>query len=296
MSSSAHCLLCAQGALKLSQRNATDTTDRMQLLFKKTRVLDSSKPPILAIPPEIRLMIYPYLWETSPNIHTSRQPAPPGLRKQLRAMWKLGAICRQIRNEAFDEYFKQTQAYFRWDASRTLRKARWHTRDKEMILSSSFLRSHLRHVSFNWTDYVLWTGPGRIRGGKVKLVSPTEVLIWLQKLESLRTVELVISDFGWDVENVFNLAGRFYGLSDPEYTELLNLSAGLEKLTIKCEVERDRVAIWEHDEDWQDFNEEVKELVASFPPQVSICSSVLNLHLLRTRSEESDVWESSCAS
>lgn len=95
------------------------------------------------------------------------------------------------------EYFKQTQAYLRWDVFLDWKKGWWSTNDKINIVSSHLLRSHLQHVSFNWTDLLFWT-----RGDccdAYSQLSPMEAFMWLQGLPQLSTVELVISEPRRDV-------------------------------------------------------------------------------------------------
>ncbi|KAK3488102.1 uncharacterized protein B0T23DRAFT_323831 [Neurospora hispaniola] len=181
------------------------------------------KPLLFRLPLEVRLMIYRHAWKVDPKHHTikgSRQLMESYLKQQLTAIGRLGAICQQMRTEAFDEYFHHAQAYLRWatygSGSRTL-----HNRSyKELLLSSPLLMAHLRHVSFHWSGE---------NAHRKKEVSPTQAVHWLHCLKQLRTLDLVISHVH---------VGYFYhGYSYKQKQVLLSLAnlRGLKKVTIKHE-------------------------------------------------------------
>lgn len=78
----------------------------------------ASGPLLFRLPLELRLMIYRYVWKVNPKLHTisrTGQLSTSYLSHQLLAIAGLGAICQQMRMEAFDEYFHHAQAYLRWD-------------------------------------------------------------------------------------------------------------------------------------------------------------------------------------
>lgn len=132
-------------------------------------------------------MIYRYVWKVSPKLHTisrTGQLNTSYLPRQLLEMGGLGAICQQIRTEAFDEYFHHVQAYLRWDFCGSGSKLIDNKYYLSVILASALLLAHLRHVSVYWT-----TGLKFDRFA----VSFVEALNWLQCLKQLKTLEVVIS-------------------------------------------------------------------------------------------------------
>ncbi|EAA26902.1 hypothetical protein GE21DRAFT_6158 [Neurospora crassa] len=183
----------------------------------------TSKPLLFRLPLEVRLMIYRHAWKVDPKPHTkrgTRQLTTSYLKQQLTAIGRLGAICQQMRTEAFDEYFHHAQAFLRWDYDGSGSKTRHNHSYKELILSSPTLLAHLRHVSFHWADKEVHKG---------EYVSPMEALYWLQCLKQLKTLELVIPR-GY-------VRGDYFGDSYRQKQVLLSLSnlRGLEKATIKFE-------------------------------------------------------------
>lgn len=168
-------------------------------------------------------MIYRHAWKVDPKPHTikrSCQLMDSYLKQQLTAIGRLGAICQQMRTEAFDEYFHHAQAYLRWDTHGSGSKTLHNRSYKELLLSSPLLMAHLRHVSFHWAGEDVH---------RKEEVSPTPAVVWLHCLKQLRTLDLVISHV--HVEYFYR------GYSYKQKQLLLSLAnlRGLKKVTIKHE-------------------------------------------------------------
>ncbi|KAK3955422.1 hypothetical protein QBC32DRAFT_367761 [Pseudoneurospora amorphoporcata] len=167
----------------------------------------ASKPLLFRLPLEIRLMIYRHAWKVNPEIYTipgTGQLESCYVKQQLPAIGKLGAICQQIKTEAFDEYFHHAQACLRWEFNDP---------------SSPLLLTHLRHASFYWHGDVFFDWSD---------VSTTEAFCWLQILKQLRTLEVVVTGgSGW---------GWFGDYQSKQMSTLLENLRGLEKVTIKFDL------------------------------------------------------------
>ncbi|KAK3503021.1 hypothetical protein B0T13DRAFT_446299 [Neurospora crassa] len=103
------------------------------------------KPLLFRLPLEVRLMIYRHAWKVDPKPHTirsSRQLMASYLKQQLTAIGRLGAICQQMRTEAFDEYFHHAQAYIRY-------------KQKQLLLSLANVRG-LKKVTIKDGDNGSW--------------------------------------------------------------------------------------------------------------------------------------------
>ncbi|KAK1777477.1 hypothetical protein QBC45DRAFT_469637 [Copromyces sp. CBS 386.78] len=185
--------------------------------------LQASKPLLFRLPLEVRLMIYRYAWKVNPKIYTftgTGQLSSCYVEQQLLAIGKLGAICQQIKTEAFDEYFHHAQACLRWEFNDP---RSYHSYEypiaKKLILSSLLLLTHLRHASFYWHGDVFYDW---------RDVSATEAFYWLQFLKQLRTLEVVVTgglDWGW-----------FGDYQSKQMSMLLENLRGLEKVTIKFDL------------------------------------------------------------
>ncbi|KAK3398593.1 hypothetical protein B0T20DRAFT_213042 [Sordaria brevicollis] len=230
MSPSAHGLGCESGAS--NNRSAVASTSR----HNDTPIGNPSCFLLLTLPAEKR---------------KRGRPMPHSLATQLSTVQRLAATCRVIRNEVLYEYFKQAQAYLRWDVFLNWKNGWRTTNDKIYIVRSPLVRSYLQHVSLNWTDLLFWTrGPNC---GAYSQLSPMEAFMWLQGLPQLRTVELVISEprhnaCPWYEEQ----SGRFpYTIGS--LNTLLESLGRVEKVTVKYELKPETHARWQSDPNFQDL-------------------------------------------
>ena len=106
--------------------------------------------PFTKLPFEVQLMIFKYAWE-SPDplpapfscINNYQKQLefysdPAHLRSQLRGLFKLGALSQSIRAVAYDEYFKCTQLYLRYEAF-----GQWRSSDEETKFGSRELNERM---------------------------------------------------------------------------------------------------------------------------------------------------------
>ncbi|KAK1777461.1 hypothetical protein QBC45DRAFT_187117 [Copromyces sp. CBS 386.78] len=121
-------------------------------------------PPLLRLPVELRLEIYQYFWtipcEKKYFIPRSANKLKATyLEAQLSAICTLGSICRQIRDEAYGEYFHTTQIFLGWaliDLRPFVDMAFEHElqdndrKARELIHNSYLLKTQARHVCLRW--------------------------------------------------------------------------------------------------------------------------------------------------
>ncbi|ESA43176.1 hypothetical protein GE21DRAFT_4105 [Neurospora crassa] len=146
-----------------------------------------AKPPILAVPLEIRFEIYRHTWtipfsdarELSEGMfgRWSSQSLNSEMcyfNLQVRQLHALVSICRQIRNEVLSEYFHQTQVIFcnRLTISPEIQHPAYSIAHR--IQSSLLFASYTQHVRIRW------------------ITNNTSTLVWLLQLKRLKTLELII--------------------------------------------------------------------------------------------------------
>ncbi|KAK3338313.1 hypothetical protein B0H65DRAFT_533043 [Neurospora tetraspora] len=180
--------------------------------------------PFMKLPQELQLMIYRYVWHTTPDTPPSGQfsyqqhlqfySSPRHLRAQLRGLFKLGAISQEIRSVAYAEYFGRTQLYlryddfFRWNYSDS-----WHGSD-QLTASMNLLwqDATLSPLLTEYVQHVAWhIGP--VHNSKL-CATERAALKWLQDCKNVKTLEIVVAMRSThvrpkDVRDLLNARARF---------------------------------------------------------------------------------------
>lgn len=125
---------------------------------------------LLNLPPEIRIMIWKAAWSLDDvygRYNVEDHTTVEYTYAQLPAICKLGRICRQIRNEVFEEFFNRTLFVRYTNMEWYLRLSLSHLRSRNqmvlpvlvMIFSSPFLLQNVRHLSLHWPRFDLRYDP-----------------------------------------------------------------------------------------------------------------------------------------
>ncbi|KAK1777478.1 hypothetical protein QBC45DRAFT_479195 [Copromyces sp. CBS 386.78] len=172
-----------------SHQEANLSSDAYALEFQPiNKPAAPKKLPFFKLPPEIRFMIYRMAWTVDPARHTimirGRYAAERNgqlriayVNEQLSLVAKLGAVSRQMRHEAYAEFFHRTQAYFRWNTQQQGFTPH-NTQVMAKMKSSWLLWRHLQHVSLHWPE----NAEHRLSTFK-----------WLEGLPQLKTLKIIIA-------------------------------------------------------------------------------------------------------
>ncbi|KAL0471960.1 hypothetical protein QR685DRAFT_520646 [Neurospora intermedia] len=180
--------------------------------------------PFMKLPEELKLIIYRFVWHTTPDTSPSDQASyqhrlefysnPRHLRAQLRGLFKLGAISSAIRNVAYTEYFRCTQLYLRYDSQfRWNYSDSWHGSDK-LTESMNLLwqDATLSPLLTEYVEHVAWhLGPVYHRD---QCDMQRDALDWLKKCKNVKTLEIVVAMRSAhvrpkDVKSLIQRKGRF---------------------------------------------------------------------------------------
>ncbi|EGO59434.1 hypothetical protein NEUTE1DRAFT_39374 [Neurospora tetrasperma FGSC 2508] len=180
--------------------------------------------PFMKLPEELKLIIYRFVWHTTPDTSPSDQASyqhrlefysnPRHLRAQLRGLFKLGAISSAIRYVAYAEYFRSTQLYLRYDSHfRWNYSDSWHGSDK-LTESMSLLwqDATLSPLLTEYVEHVAWhVGPVYRRE---QCDMQRAALDWLKNCKNVKTLEIVVAMRSAhvrpkDVKSLIQRKGRF---------------------------------------------------------------------------------------
>lgn len=220
--------------------------------------------PFMKLPEELKLIIYRFVWNTTPDTSPSDQACyqhrlefysnPRHLRAQLRGLFKLGAISSDIRNVAYAEYFRCTQLYLRYDSHfRWNYSDSWHGSDK-LTESMSLLwqDATLSPLLTEYVEHVAWhVGPVYRRE---QCDIQRAALDWLKNCKNVKTLEIVVAMRSAhvrpkDVKSLIQRKGRFASGKMPYSTfkyfrffswsinrlDVLRKKGSLEKVVISVE-------------------------------------------------------------
>ena len=208
----------------------------------------NKKLPFFRLPPEIRFIIYRMAWTVDPERHTikkSGQLRIDYVKEQLSVVTKMGAVSRQMRNEAYFEFFHHTQAYLRWNTQ--LQGFSMHNVQVMGRMQSSWLlREHLQHLCLHWP---------------MNEEHRSSTFSWLQALQRLETLKIVLCR----VPDMGN--GRTEWYSEKAMRKLVVCLQGRTaqngKLFVKFETDKwDLVEVWNTTE-W--FRKVVKDIAKLRP-------------------------------
>lgn len=136
--------------------------------------------PFFKFPPEIRHIIYRHAWTVDPKRYTmskTYQLRYGYMYAQMRILTKMGSVSRQMRDEAYSEFFHRAQAYLRWNTQ--MQGYSHHNLEVMRKMQVSFLmRNYLQHVAFHWPE---------------NHEHRMSTFRWLENLSQLRTLKVVLS-------------------------------------------------------------------------------------------------------
>ncbi|KAK3398596.1 hypothetical protein B0T20DRAFT_353257 [Sordaria brevicollis] len=140
----------------------------------------ASKPKIFKIPIEIRRMIYRFAWTIDPKPYRLRktyQLRYDYLAKQMAILTKMGEVSRQMRDEAYGDFFRSAQAYMRWNTQQQGYSPQ-NLEAMRVLQHCVLMENHLQHVIYHWPENAEHRG---------------SMFRWLETLSQLRTLKIVFS-------------------------------------------------------------------------------------------------------
>ncbi|KAK3338299.1 hypothetical protein B0H65DRAFT_582038, partial [Neurospora tetraspora] len=225
-----------------------------------------TKSPLLNLPAEVRIIIWKAAW-TMHGIgkKSAEHPVADYASTQIRAICLLGKICRQIRNEAYAEFFHRTQLVCRRRTNSLMTLIDEPVMD--IIFKSNLIQQNIRHVSFHWwrfKDFYLYN-----------------VLRLLARAPQLSTLEIVFTDPGlWSKYRPGIVSERrnepvMEKYFDPRRYKLVlkGPPLSLDKITFKLDFQSGKsVEIWENTKWFQDIKRDIAKAHLKKEGEVSILS------------------------